>query len=129
MGRGQLHHGAFDYVVVANRFLGFRLEVLQRGGEIIAASRGISGSGIFGGVILRSVAFRSVRGGSQWFRRRGLCVLGSVYYGRGAGAVCLSCAGVMVSRLDSRLRALLSSNRFIAFVCRRVRARLMRDVV
>src|ERR1700674_4369443 len=49
MGRGQLHHRAFDYVVVANRFLGFGLEVLERGGEIIAAS-----SGILMGGILRS---------------------------------------------------------------------------
>jgi len=36
---------------------------------------------------LRSVAFTNVRGGSEWFRRRGLCVLGSVYYGRAAGVV------------------------------------------
>src|ERR1039458_1585093 len=43
VGRGQFHHAAFDYVVVANRFLGFGLEVVEGSREIIAASRGILG--------------------------------------------------------------------------------------
>src|ERR1700686_3516908 len=65
MGRGQLHHGAFDYVVVANRLLGFRLEVLERGGEIIAASHGslvggIVRSDIFGSLVFTSAGFMSV---------------------------------------------------------------------
>src|SRR4029077_19646538 len=73
------------------------LEALERGGEIIAASRGslvggtvrsdVFGSRAFMRVALMSVGFPRVRGGSQWFRRGGLCVLGSVYYGRGAGVV------------------------------------------
>jgi hypothetical protein len=103
-------------MIVANRFLGLVLEVVQRGGEIIAANRGIFLAGILEGFILVFILM-NVRGRSQWFRRGGLCVLGSVYYGRGAG--------VSVSRL----RAALSLNKFIAFVVARVRARLLRDVV
>src|ERR1700730_6532405 len=100
VGRSQLPHGAFDYMVVANRFLGLGLEVLERGGEIVAASRGILVGGMFRSdtfgslvftsavrmsVVFMCVVFMNFRGGSLWFRRGGLCVLGSVYYGRGAG--------------------------------------------
>src|SRR5208337_4782624 len=84
VGRGQFYNRAFNDVVVANRFLGFGLKALERGSEVIAASRGILVSGSFRSK-LRSVLFRSGRGGSQWFRGRGLCLLGSVYYGRAAG--------------------------------------------
>src|ERR1700687_45823 len=77
VGRGQLHHGAFDYMVVANRFLGFGLEVLERGGEIIAARCGSLGGGIFrsdtfGSLVFMSVVFMNFRGGSLWFRRGGV---------------------------------------------------------
>ena len=44
VGRGQFHDAAFDYVVLANRFLGFGLEAVEGGGEIIAASGGILGN-------------------------------------------------------------------------------------
>src|SRR6202047_3112699 len=71
-GRGHVHHGAFDYMVVANRFLGFGLEVLERGGEIIAARCGSLGGGIFRGGPLGGLVFMSVimnfRGGRLWFR-------------------------------------------------------------
>jgi len=101
-------------MVVANRFLGFGLEVLERGCEIVAASRGILVGGmfrsdtfgrlVFTSAVFMSVAFTSVafmnvvfmnfRGGSQWFRRGGLCVLGSVDHGRGAGVgVVFRCHG------------------------------------
>ncbi len=85
VGRGQFHDRALDDVVVAHRFLGFGLKALQRGGEVIGGGRGILVSGSFRSEVFRSFASRNVRGGSQWFRGRGLCLLGSVYYGRAAG--------------------------------------------
>src|SRR5208283_1341052 len=93
VGRGQFHHGTLDYVVVANRFLGFGLEAVERGGEVVAGSRGVFRgrsigsavlrsayfmSAIFMSVVFISVVFMNVRGGSHWFRRGELCVLGSV---------------------------------------------------
>ena len=48
------------------------------------------GSLVFMNVVFMTIVFMNVRGGSQWFRGGGLCVLGSVYYGRaaGVGVVC-----------------------------------------
>ena len=43
------------------------------------------GSLVFASAVFMSVVFMNFRGGSLWFRGGGLCVLGSVYYGRGAG--------------------------------------------
>src|SRR5271157_7876 len=58
VSRGQFDDGSFDDMVVANRFLGFGLEALERRSEVIAASRGILVSGSFRSNVLRSVLFR-----------------------------------------------------------------------
>src|SRR6266481_5757863 len=60
VGRRQFHHCAFDYVILANRFLGFGLEVLEGGGEIIAAYSDVLVGGILGSVVLRRFDLRSV---------------------------------------------------------------------
>src|ERR1035441_6595677 len=107
MGRRQLDHGAFDHVVVADRFFGFRGEVFEGRGKIIAGSRsgslgsggrlgfdGGSGDRDFGRERNRDFGcgnVRSVRGGYLWLRGRRLYGLGSVYYGRSA-VVCVVCS-------------------------------------
>jgi hypothetical protein len=102
--------------------------MLEGGGEIIAGSRGILWGGTFRSVDYRNVIFRSVRGGSEWFRGRGLCLLGSVYYGRAAGmGVVCRCHGfktgfkIASGAVVEQVHSLCVSTR----VC----ARLMRDVV
>src|SRR5450631_1262524 len=104
VGRGQFHHGALDYVVVANRFLGLVLEVMESGGEIVAGGHAIFSSVAVSGfvfmnvlimkVVFVNVVFMKVRGGRLGFHGRGLCEFGSVYYGRAAGVgVMGSCHG------------------------------------
>ena len=84
VGRGQFDHGAFDYVIVADRFLGFgsrscggRRRNHRCQPRHSRWSRELSGALVVRSVLVR-VVLRSGRGGSQWFRGRGLCVLGSV---------------------------------------------------
>ncbi len=131
VGRRQFHHCAFDYVILANRFLGFGLEVLEGGGEIIAAYSDVLVGGILGSVVLRrfdlrSVVFTSVRGGGEWFRRRGLCVLGSVYYGRAAGVVVVCrCHGFKAGFMIAGGAVVEQVHRSL---WARVRARFTRDV-
>src|ERR1700691_353110 len=99
VGRGELHDRSFYDVIVANRFFGLVLEVVEGGGKIVAASRGIvvaeilaifvvifvCRSAVFMGLSVKIVILTSVRGRGWRLRGRELCVLGSVYYGRGAG--------------------------------------------
>src|ERR1700677_1973215 len=104
VGRGELHDRSFYDVIVANRFFGLVLEVVEGGGKVVAASRGtvvaeilaifvvilvnrsaVCRSAVFMGLSVKIVILTSVRGRGWRFRGRELCVLGSVYYGRGAG--------------------------------------------
>src|ERR1700722_19222853 len=104
MGCGQLDDRSLDYMVVADCFLSLVLEVVQGRGEIVAGGcRSVRTA--FERVIRRRANLMScgvmrvvfmqffmrlgvVRfGGNHMVRGGGLCVLGSVYYGRAAGVV------------------------------------------
>src|ERR1039458_10257097 len=60
VGRGQLHDAPFDDVVLPHRFLGFGLEALQGGGEVIAGSRRGFDDRSRGSLALGSLDLRSV---------------------------------------------------------------------